>query len=154
MRLSVASFLLALGFAFPALLNGQTFSNGLVGLACAATAVGLVLNDGQGHGTSHRFARRVVVVLGSLLAVLLVAQLPSAYRFQVKFNQKRQELRLKRKAGRVGTSVPPVRRRSAGLESGYGGSLIGEPPAPRMTTHPMDNRSTSRSHEPVGGRVV
>jgi hypothetical protein len=89
MRFIAALFFLMLGVAFPLLLNGQEFTNSLLGIACASAAVALALRplrDGWGPEV-------IVVGLGVLLIAALLAHLPSAYRVQGRFNREREQLR-------------------------------------------------------------
>jgi hypothetical protein len=95
MRITIAVLCLFFGLVFPSLLNGQTFTNSVLGIAFATAAVALAIGPARNRNVSgYRLgASRVVLGLGVLLAAFLVAQLPSAYRFQTGFNHKIQELR-------------------------------------------------------------
>jgi hypothetical protein len=95
MRLIVAMLFPTLGLAFPSLLNGQTFTNSLVGIACpsAAVAPGAGLARDPRARAARLRAGRIVVGLAVLLAAALLAQLPSAYRFQAGFNRRLEQLR-------------------------------------------------------------
>jgi hypothetical protein len=81
------------GVLFPLLLNGQTLTNSLIGIAFSSTSVALCV-------ASERKARlvrettwrgRVIAGLGVLLAVILLVQLPSTYTFQSSFNSPLEE---------------------------------------------------------------
>src|SRR5947209_2698466 len=72
MRLIVALLFLMLGVAFPLLLNGQTFTNSLVGIAfaSAAVALGVGLARDMRATEARLWAGRIVVGLAVLLAAL------------------------------------------------------------------------------------
>jgi hypothetical protein len=107
MRIRPAVFLLMIALMLSALLNGQPFTNSLIGLSCALGACALALapaRDAQATNT-RRLAGRIVVGLSLVLAVALAAQLPSAYRFQAGFNRRVKEIRRAR-AQRVSGIAP------------------------------------------------
>src|SRR4051795_7506203 len=110
MRLIVALTSLMLGLATPLLLNGQTFTNSLFGIAFAGAAVALASGPARTPRApgARPWAGRIVVGLGVLLAAALLAQLPSAYRSQGDFNPKAMQLRRRRHraGGTVKVSVP------------------------------------------------
>jgi hypothetical protein len=95
MRLVLALMLLMFGFAFPLLLNGQTFTNSVVGLAFVSAAAALALGSARGarESDSTRWSAWLIFVLAVLLGSALLAQLPSAYRFQRGFNRQMERLR-------------------------------------------------------------
>jgi multisubunit Na+/H+ antiporter MnhB subunit len=95
MRLLVALLFLMLGVALPLPLNGQTFTNSLFGIVCAllALALGVLPARSKGSAGSRRRAGRIVAVLAGVLALFLLGQLPSAYRFQRGFNRAREQIR-------------------------------------------------------------
>ena len=115
MRLVFAIVFLMLGLAFPLVLNGQTFTNSLLGLAGAGLAAVMALGPawrGRPKASLGR-ARTVVAGLAALLSFALVVQLPSAYRFQAGFNRRSEAAREKVRQGkggkaRVGSVVPPA----------------------------------------------
>jgi hypothetical protein len=121
MRLTCAIILLAVGLVFQALLNGQTFTNGLIGLACALASVAVALSaarDRHAPSTAHVWAR-VVAALAILLTIIVAAGLPSAYRFQAGFNRRVKELRRQRQGA---DTLRPARPRSMELPTVGGGS--------------------------------
>jgi hypothetical protein len=114
MRLIIAIVLLLLGLALPLLLNGQTFTNSLVGIGCAGIAVPLALwaaRDPRADGARPR-AGLMLAGLGILLVAAILAQLPSAYRVQDGFNRERERLRQRGQGHRAGAAdksfVPPA----------------------------------------------
>lgn len=116
MRLACALVLLLIGLTIPLLLNGQSFTNNLVGIAFTSAAIALAHGPAQDALTpkASRLVGRVVVVVSVLFVVLLVAQLRTAYRFQAQFNRKVRALReLKQKGDRnfgpPGTFAPRLR---------------------------------------------
>jgi hypothetical protein len=114
MHLIAAVVCLLIGIGFPLLLNGQTFTNSVLGIVFAGAAVGLAW-DWRDY-EARRTARRIVAVLGVLLGVVLVAQLPSAYRFQRGFNRRVEQLRQRRQQGGGGGKVN-VPRPAAGTDA-------------------------------------
>lgn len=109
MRLKGAVLLLFLGVVFPLLLNGQTFTNSAIALACATAGVALALpaaRDPRAAPATRRVGR-VCAALGVFLAALVAAQLPTAYRLQARFNRKVAELR---RAHGEKAHVPPAVR--------------------------------------------
>jgi hypothetical protein len=87
--------LLSLFFGFTGLmiLDGQTFSHSILGIICGIVAIGSGLacarKDYANGG--RRWGGRGVAILGLSLAVYCAIQLPSAYRFQEKFNARSKE---------------------------------------------------------------
>ncbi len=90
---AAALICLILGVLFPLLLNGQTFTNSLIGIAFSSTSVALcVAAERKTHSIRETTWRgRVIAALGVLLAVMLLVQLPSAYTFQSFFNRPMEE---------------------------------------------------------------
>jgi hypothetical protein len=90
---AAALICLILGVLFPLLLNGQTFTNSLIGIAFASTSVAVCV-AAERKTLSIRettWRGRVIAALGVLLAVMLFVQLPSAYTFQKGFNRPIEE---------------------------------------------------------------
>jgi hypothetical protein len=94
--------LLALFFGTMAqlLLDGQTFTHAVLGIACGIAAVlgglGSAHKDYANEG--RRWLGRIMAGLGLLLAIFCVVQLPSAYKFQAKFNERSRQVRELRRA--------------------------------------------------------
>ena len=95
MRMTLATLLLAASLIFPVLLNGQTFTNSLVGIACAVASVAMAVRPARDRGGpgARRLWGGIVSGLGVLVAVVLAVGLPSAYRFQTGFNRRVKDLR-------------------------------------------------------------
>jgi hypothetical protein len=92
------------GVLFPLLLNGQTFTNSLIGIAFSSISVALcVIAERKARSFRETTWRgRVIAALGVLLAVVLLVQLPAAYTFQTSFNRSMEEIRQKRAAPEPG----------------------------------------------------
>ncbi len=128
MRESVAVLSLLLGIAFPLLLNGQPFSNNLLGIGFALGAVSLILGRSLGRGVPKpdlRAGDKVVIGLAVVLVVFLAVQLPSAYRFQADFNRKVKELRKARANGVRPGAFRPTRAATSPDRSAFARSLPG-----------------------------
>jgi hypothetical protein len=95
MRIIAALVFLLVGLGFTLLLNGQTFTNSVVGIALATAAVAIVLGPARDDSTprARLWTARILVALGVLLAVALLTQLRSAYRFQSRFNRGVEQIR-------------------------------------------------------------
>ena len=80
---------LIFGAAAPFALNGQQFTNDLFGIICGFTTAvcGLALRRTNEANAAERRDGLVMAVLGIVLALALLPQLPSAYRSQAQFNQ-------------------------------------------------------------------
>jgi heme O synthase-like polyprenyltransferase len=102
MRIGLAAFLLFLAMLFPLLLDGQAFSNDVLGISLAAGAVALTIREArEARGRSAmRTMTRVIAYSGILLMVLVFSMLPSAYRSQKSFNRMMNEMRQR--------AAPPV----------------------------------------------
>ena len=83
-----------LALSFPLLLNGQTFTNDLLGIGFAAIGIALTIKTARGEQqpTATRKMARIIVWSGIALTLLLIAMLPSAYRSQTGFNRRTREL--------------------------------------------------------------
>jgi len=113
----VALLSLLFGFMAQMLLDGQTFTHAVLGIACGATAIlfGLASAWKDNSGSTRRWEGRIMAALGLVLAVFCVVQLPSAYRFQTKFNERSKRAGAARKAEAalaaaavVAEPLPPV----------------------------------------------
>jgi hypothetical protein len=98
MRIITALVFLLVGLGFTLLLNGQTFTNSLVGIALASAAIAIAFGPARDDSAprARLWKARILVGLGVLLAVALLTQLRSAYRFQSGFN--RRVVRIRRGA--------------------------------------------------------
>jgi uncharacterized membrane protein HdeD (DUF308 family) len=89
---------LILAVIFPLLLNGQTFTNNLIGIAFVTASVALCIAPVR-RARSIREASwsvGVMAVVAVLLGVLLLVQLPAAFTFQAEFNRSMERIRQKR----------------------------------------------------------
>lgn len=77
------------------LLSGQTFTNGVLGILCAGSAVVLAIGPARDRSISltGRWACGIIVGLGALVVLVLLALLPSGYRFQEQFNREVEQAR-------------------------------------------------------------
>jgi hypothetical protein len=77
------------------LLDGRTFTHAVLGISCGATAIlfGLASAWKDNSDSTRRWEGRIMAGLGLVLAVFCVVQLPSAYRFQTKFNERSKRVR-------------------------------------------------------------
>jgi hypothetical protein len=113
MRLIAALFLLLLGLVLPLLLNGQSFTDSLLALSCAGASGAIALGPAKNRRASEagRLVGRIVAALAVLLATIVLAQLPSAYRNQDTFNRRMEQLR---KSKRQNEAVGLLQRLRAG----------------------------------------
>jgi hypothetical protein len=95
MHLAAALVSLLFGLMIPSMLNGQTFTNNLVGIGFTIAAIALAHGPARDTLSSKasRLLGRAVLIVSVLLTVLLVAQLRTAYRFQAEFNRRARALR-------------------------------------------------------------
>ncbi len=72
------------------LLDGQVFTHAVMGLFCGGVAIGCGLASARKNrsGTKGRWVGRTLAGLGLLLALFSAGQLPGAYEFQIKFNER------------------------------------------------------------------
>jgi hypothetical protein len=88
--------LLSLFFGFMAqlLLDGQTFTHAVFGVVCGIAAVvgGLVSARKDYANEIRRWLGWIMASLGLVLAIFCVIQLPSAYKFQTKFNERTKRI--------------------------------------------------------------
>ena len=84
----IALLSLLFGFMGELLLDGQTFTHAVLGIIFGAAAIGCGLGSARKDRTNAtcRLEGRIMAALGLALVVFCVIQLPSAYRFQTKFN--------------------------------------------------------------------
>jgi hypothetical protein len=85
----IALVSLVFGFMGLLLLDGQTFSHAVMGVFCGAAAVGCGFGSARKDFSNviRRREGRVLGALGLVLVIICVVQLPSAYRFETKFNE-------------------------------------------------------------------
>ena len=91
---ALALLALMFGFTGMMLLDGQVFTHAMIGIVCGVVAVscGVVLVR---RGRESRFFGWLFAVLGLALTIWCGIESPSAYRFQEKFNGRREERRQK-----------------------------------------------------------
>lgn len=89
----IAWLSLFFGFTGLLLLDGQTFSHAVIGIICGVVAIGsgLMCARRDHANGGRRWGGLGTAFLGLGLAVYCVIQLPSAYRFQEKFNTRPKE---------------------------------------------------------------
>jgi hypothetical protein len=88
----VAIIALLFGYGEQPLLDGQLFSHAVVGIFCGLVAVGCGIGSLRSDSQS-RTVGMSLAGLGLLLAAWCLISLPSAYRFQEQFNNRRREYR-------------------------------------------------------------
>jgi tellurite resistance protein TehA-like permease len=70
------------------LLDGQTFTHAVMGVIFGAAAFTCSLKSARKDlSKTYRWEGRVMAALGMILVIACLVQLPSAYRFQKKFNE-------------------------------------------------------------------
>jgi predicted phage tail protein len=86
----IALLSLLFGFMGEMLLDGQTFTHAVFGIIFGAAAItcGLSSAHRDRANATCLWEGRIMAALGLALAVFCVIQLPSAYRFQTKFNDR------------------------------------------------------------------
>jgi hypothetical protein len=89
MRVS-ALLALLFGTVQQGLLDGQVFTHAVFGIACGIAALFCGLSSAR-KNHSHRWEGRIMAGLGLALGIWCVAMLPSSYRFQQKFNSRREQ---------------------------------------------------------------
>jgi hypothetical protein len=87
-----AIVLLLVGLMFPLLLNGQTFTNSIIGICFLVGSAVMSVCD---LARTDRYAAPFKVFLGLavLLILILLIRLPTEYAFQTRFNQRREDAR-------------------------------------------------------------
>jgi hypothetical protein len=91
----IALLSLLFGFMEQMILDGQTFAHAVLGIICGVAAVGSGLasacKDYADEG--RRWLGRIMAGLGVVLAIFCLVQLPSAYQFQARFNERSRKAR-------------------------------------------------------------
>jgi hypothetical protein len=119
----VALLCLLFGFVGLGFLDGQTFTHAVIGIAFGVTAAACGLVSAR-RDPPRRWEGWVLAGLGVCLGVCCILQLPSAYVFQKRFND-RKEQRIQRK-------VEPANKPAAGYagwaaEITFAGCCLGVP---------------------------
>jgi hypothetical protein len=98
----IALLSLLFGFLGLMLLDGQIFTHAVEGLVFGVAAVvcGLVSARREYSNVIRRWEGRIMAALGLVLALFCVVQLPLAYQFQTKFNER------SKKAGEMREATP------------------------------------------------
>jgi hypothetical protein len=88
----IALLCLIFGLLAQGILDGQTFTHCVFGIFCGCTALGcgLAAARTKQNDKTRRWEGRIMAVLGMLLILFLLPQLPSTFRFQTEFNQIRE----------------------------------------------------------------
>ncbi len=89
MRLSIAGVLLLIAVAFPLILDGQVFTNSLIGMVFGfgAFVVAMVSYSRADVKTTTQFWCALTGGVAAVLVVALAVKLPKAYEFQSSFNR-------------------------------------------------------------------
>jgi hypothetical protein len=113
----IALLALIFGFMAQGILDGQTFTHAVLGVVCGVTALVCGLAAAR-RDPPHRWIGRIMAGLGFALGVWCVVMLPSSYRFQEKFNGRREERqKMERRDGTANQSAA-ANRRPAGQSDG------------------------------------
>ena len=86
----VALLSLVFGLIGLMLLDGQVFTHAVMGIICGGVAIGCGLASARNNqsSTKGRWVGRALAGFGLLLILFSAAQLPGAYEFQTKFNER------------------------------------------------------------------
>ena len=86
----IALLSLLFGFLGLMLLDGQTFTHAAMGVLFGAAAIVCGLGSARRDfaKAAYRWEGRILAGLGLVLVVVCVVRIPSAYRFQAKFNER------------------------------------------------------------------
>ena len=89
MRLSVACVLLLIAVAFPLILDGQVFTNSLIGIVFGlwAFVVAMISYSRADVKSTKQFWCALTGGVAAVLVVALAVKLPNAYAFQSSFNR-------------------------------------------------------------------
>ena len=108
---AIALLALVFGVMMQMLLDGQTFTHAIFGIVCGAVAVlsGLISARKYNADSGRLWMRRVMAGLGLVLAIFCIVGLPSAYKFQTKFNERsRKAHEIENTKPKPNTSMQPV----------------------------------------------
>src|SRR6267154_2674411 len=91
----IALLSLMFGFMGLMILDGQPFSHAVMGVLFGVAAVGCGFGSARRDRANAqcRWEGRIMGILGLILIVVCVVQLPSSYRFQSRFNQRSADYR-------------------------------------------------------------
>lgn len=91
----VALLSLLFGFMGLMLLDGQTFTHAVMGILFGVAAAGCGFGAARKDfsNATCRWEGRIMGALGLVLVVICTVQLPSAYRFQTRFNERSKSQR-------------------------------------------------------------
>ena len=85
----IALLALLFGFIAQFILDGQTFSHAVFGVVCGVAALVCGLAAAR-RDPPNKWIGRTMAGFGFALGVWCIVMLPSAYRFQDKFNHRRE----------------------------------------------------------------
>jgi hypothetical protein len=85
----VALFALLFGFVPQLFLDGQPFSHAVLGIVCGIAAMICGWSSAR-KDPPHQWEGRMMAGLGLLLAIRSALAIPSAYRIQKKFNDRKE----------------------------------------------------------------
>lgn len=83
------------------MLNGQTFAHACFGVFCGVAALTCGLASAR-KDPAHRWLGRIMAGVGVVLAIWCVVLIPSAYHYQKRFNDRREQ----RQEKNSGSSAP------------------------------------------------
>jgi hypothetical protein len=93
LRLTISGMLLAVGMVLSLLMNGQTFTNNMAFLLLAGVSGLLWAPLATKPGCPHVSLARWTVIVHVAIVVAVLCNLPTAYKYQQRFNAKMRELR-------------------------------------------------------------
>ena len=86
----IALLCLFFGFMAQFILDGQPFTHAVMGVFCGITALATGLTSAR-EDPKNRWEGRIMALLGVALAIWCAVLLPSAHRFQKKFNDRKEQ---------------------------------------------------------------
>lgn len=86
----IALLSITFGFLVQMYLDGQTFTHAIIGIICGVAAAlgGWAVARKEYADVKRRWLWWIVSGFGLALALFCIAQLPEAYRFQTRFNER------------------------------------------------------------------
>ncbi len=90
-RTPTSVLLLVIGIFVLLLLNGQVFTNALVALVCWVTSLGILLT--KPNLKPRKIGTTLLIALHLLLIGFVILGLRGSYEWQMKFNQRMQQMR-------------------------------------------------------------